>query len=129
MSLPDLDDYRRLSTQLVGIGGYTVFDMRLLTDGPPVVVSAANINPDALSLREVAPALGRLLLPSEDLPGGDVNKVVIAHDVWQSIYGGDQPGGVLGASPARVTRASGRRPSRRVTDRRPPIGAARASYD
>jgi putative ABC transport system permease protein len=89
MSLPDLDDYRRLSTQLVGIGGYTVFDMRLLTDGPPVVVSAANINPDALSLLGVAPALGRLLLPSEDLPGGDVNKVVIAHDVWQSIYGGD----------------------------------------
>jgi putative ABC transport system permease protein len=90
MSLLDLDDYRRLSTTIAGVGAYTVFDMRLLTDGPPVVVSAANINPDALSLLGVRPALGRLLLPSEDVPGGDVNKVVIAHDVWQSIYGSDR---------------------------------------
>jgi putative ABC transport system permease protein len=101
MSLPDLEDYRRLSKNIVGIGAYTVFDMRLLTDGPPVVVSAANVNPDALSLLGVRPAMGRLLLPTEDLPGGDVNKVVIAHDVWQSIFGGDRD--VIG-TPLRTDR-------------------------
>jgi putative ABC transport system permease protein len=89
MSLPDLDDYRRYTTTLDAIGAYTLFDMRLLTDGAPVVVSTANVNPDTLSMLGVAPLMGRLLLPAEDQPGGDVNKAVISYDVWQTVFGGD----------------------------------------
>jgi putative ABC transport system permease protein len=54
-----------------------------------------------MSLLGVRPVLGRLLLPSDDVPGGDVNNAVIAHDVWQSIYGGDP--GVIG-KPLRTDR-------------------------
>ncbi|MPZ18750.1 MAG: FtsX-like permease family protein [Luteitalea sp.] len=88
-SLRDIEDYRDRSTRLADLGAYTVFDTRLLTDGPPVVISMAQTNPQALSLLGVAPVLGRLLLPREDRPGGDVYKVVIAHDVWRSQFAGD----------------------------------------
>lgn len=87
MSLLDIDDYRRRTRALAGIGAYVAFDTRLLTDGPPMVVRAAQLNADALSLLGVEPVLGRLFLPDEDRPGGDVNKAVIAYDVWQSRFG------------------------------------------
>jgi predicted permease len=89
MSLLDIQDYRRLSSSLAGIGAYTVFDTRLLTDGPPVVVSTSQLDADALRLLDVAPVLGRVFLPEEDIPGGDVNKTVIAYELWQSQFGGD----------------------------------------
>jgi hypothetical protein len=50
MSLRDIQDYRRLSPALAGIGAYTRFDTRLLTDGPPIVIS----RPRLLSRREVS---------------------------------------------------------------------------
>jgi hypothetical protein len=87
-SLLDIDDYRRRGTRIADLGAYTVFSTRLLTDGPPQVVSMAQLNPQALAVLGVPPAHGRLLLPEEDLPGGDVNKAVISHDVWQTVFGG-----------------------------------------
>ncbi len=89
MSLPDIDDYRRQTRALAGIGAYTAFDTRLLTDSAPVVVSSAQLDAEALALLGVEPVLGRLFSPEEDQPGGDVNKAVIAYDLWQSQFGGD----------------------------------------
>jgi hypothetical protein len=88
MSLLDIEDVRRRATTLAGIGAYTAFDTRLLTDGPPVVVSTSQIHPQALTLLGVPTALGRWLLPEEDLPGGDVFKAVISHQVWHDHFGG-----------------------------------------
>lgn len=88
-SLLDIEDYRRRSQGLANIGAYTVFDTRLLTDGPPQVVSMSQINAQALSLLGVQPILGRLLLEEEDRPGGDLYKAVIAHAVWQTHFGSD----------------------------------------
>jgi putative ABC transport system permease protein len=89
MSLLDIQDYRRLSSFVAGIGAYTVFDTRLLTDGAPVVVSTSQLDADALRLLGVAPALGRLFTADEDRPGGDVNEAVIAYELWQSQFGSD----------------------------------------
>jgi putative ABC transport system permease protein len=94
MSLRDLDDYRRQTTTISAIGAYRVFDMRLLTSGPPAVLSTAIVNADTLSLLGVSPVLGRLFRPEEDRAGGDVNKAVIAYEVWQSMFAGDA--GVIG---------------------------------
>jgi putative ABC transport system permease protein len=88
-SLRDIDDYRRRATRLEGIGAHVVFDTRLLTDGPPEVVSMSQINAQAFSLLGVRPALGRVLLPEEDVPGGDVYKAVISHDLWLSRFSAD----------------------------------------
>jgi putative ABC transport system permease protein len=89
MSLLDIQDYRRLSRSLAGIGAYTAFDTRLLTDGAPIVVRTSQLDIDAIALLGVAPALGRLFLPEEDRPGGDVNKALIAYELWQSQFGSD----------------------------------------
>jgi putative ABC transport system permease protein len=88
-SLRDIEDYRRRATHLVDIGAYTTFDTRLLTDGSPEVISTSQLNAQALSLLGVNPVLGRLPLPEEDLPGGDVFKAVISHDVWVMRFGSD----------------------------------------
>jgi hypothetical protein len=88
MSLLDLEDYRGKSAALEGIGGYTTTEVRLLGDGPPEVVTIAQLNPQALSLLGVAPVAGRLLRPDEDRAGGDVNRAVISHQLWQSRYAG-----------------------------------------
>lgn len=89
MSLRDLDDYRRQTTMVSAMGAYRVFDMRLLMAGPPMVVSTAIVNADTLSLLGVNPILGRLFLPAEDHAGGDVNKAIIAYEMWQSTFAGD----------------------------------------
>lgn len=60
-SLRDIEDYRRRASRLVDIGDYTVFDTRLLTDGPPEVISMSQLNTQALSLLGVRPIVGRLL--------------------------------------------------------------------
>lgn len=101
MSLRDLEDYRRQVTTLAGIGAYTFFDARLLTDGPPIVVSTSQLDADALRLLGVTPLVGRLFTADEDRPGGDVNKAVISHDLWQSQFGADP--GIVGR-PLRTDR-------------------------
>ena len=89
-SLRDIEDYRQRSTRLADIGAYTVFDTRLLTDGPPEVLSMSQINAQTLGMLGVAPRVGRLLRPEEDVPGGDVHKAVVSHNLWQARFGGDQ---------------------------------------
>jgi putative ABC transport system permease protein len=89
-SLRDIEDYRRRASRLVDIGAYTVFDTRLLTDGPPEVISMSQLNTQALSLLGVRPIVGRLLRPEEDVVGGDVHKVVLSYDLWMSRFGGDR---------------------------------------
>ncbi len=89
MSLLDVQDYRRLSRAVAGIGAFAVFDTRLLTDGAPIVIRASQLDADAIALLGVTPVVGRLFLPEEDRPGGDVNKAVIAYELWQSQFGAD----------------------------------------
>jgi putative ABC transport system permease protein len=88
-SLRDIEDYRRRATHLADIGAYTSFETRLLTDSSPDVISTSQLNSQALSLLGVKPILGRLLLPEEDVPGGDVFKALISHNLWLARFGGD----------------------------------------
>jgi putative ABC transport system permease protein len=37
----------------------------------------------------VAPILGRTFFEEEDRSGGDVHKIVLSHDTWRTLYGGD----------------------------------------
>jgi putative ABC transport system permease protein len=93
-SLLDVEDYRRRSRMLSGIGSFTTTDAQLAGDGQADVVAMTQLHPQALALTGVRPVLGRLLLDEEDRTGADVHKAVISYELWQSRFGGDR--GVLG---------------------------------
>jgi putative ABC transport system permease protein len=86
-SLPDVDDWRRRSKLLKDIGAQTVFDADIrANDGTAIPVRMAQLDPEALSAPGVTPMLGRLFLPEENAPGGDVNKAVISAGLWRSRF-------------------------------------------
>jgi putative ABC transport system permease protein len=89
MSLLDVEDYQRLATTMEGIGSYTVYDNRMLGDGPPTVVRVAHVTAGVLPVVGVQPVLGRVFTPDEDRVGGDVHKAVISHTMWQTLFSGD----------------------------------------
>jgi putative ABC transport system permease protein len=89
-SLLDIEDYRRMSRTLVDVGAYTTFDSDVRTDGPSEAIKMTQMHPAALATLGVSPVLGRVLLPEEDVPGGDVHKAVISHRLWRSRFGGDR---------------------------------------
>ncbi|MEM7352640.1 MAG: ABC transporter permease [Acidobacteriota bacterium] len=57
-------------------------------DGPPHLVTAALIEPDAFSLLRVEPQLGRVFTPEENRPGGP-GVIVLSHGLWQRQFGSD----------------------------------------
>jgi putative ABC transport system permease protein len=89
MSLPDIEDYRRRSQTIEDIGAYTAFEVQIVDDGPGQVATIVQANPAALNILQVSPHLGRLLLPSEDVTGGDVHKALISYALWQERFGSD----------------------------------------
>jgi putative ABC transport system permease protein len=102
-SLLDIEDYRRLTGMIVDIGAYNGADVQLFGEGPAEVVQMAQLNPAALSILGVEPVMGRLFLPEEDRPGGDVYKAIISHQLWQSRFGSDP--NIVGR-PMRTNRAT-----------------------
>jgi len=89
-SLRDVEDYRRRSRTLAGIGSYTSFDSDVRPEsGPAQPITLAQLQPQALILVGVNPIIGRLFTPEEDLEGGDVHKAILSYSFWQEHYGGD----------------------------------------
>ena len=89
MSLEDIEDYRQLASSLVDLGAYEAFEIPLVGNGPNEVATVTQLNPAALAILGVAPHLGRLLVPEEDQPGGDVHKALIGYGLWRDRFGGD----------------------------------------
>jgi putative ABC transport system permease protein len=89
-SLRDVEDYRRRSRTLAGIGSYTSFDSDIRPEsGPAQPITLAQLHPQALSLVGVNPIVGRLFSPEEDFEGGDVHKAILSYSFWQNYYGAD----------------------------------------
>ena len=88
-SLLDVEDWGRESGSIVAIGAYVDFDRELQGDGPAQAVKICQLNEGALRAIGVSPVLGRLFLPDEDRPGGDVHKALISHGLWQARFGAD----------------------------------------
>jgi putative ABC transport system permease protein len=88
-SLLDIEDYRRRATMIENIGAFTSFETQITGDGPNEVGFITQANPAAINILGVTPVLGRLLQPSEDVPGGDVHKALISYSLWQTRFGSD----------------------------------------
>ncbi len=88
-SLLDVEDWGRETPSLLAVGAYVDFDREIQGDGTAQAARICQINEGALRAVGVTPVLGRLFLPDEDRPGGDVHKALISHGLWQSRFGGD----------------------------------------
>ena len=94
-SLRNIDDILHQTKTLAHGGGVTIERMDY-TGGPePVQIRAAYVNAGLLETLGIAPMLGRLLSPDEDVKGGPHN-MVITHRFWQEFLSGDP--NVLGRS-------------------------------
>ena len=90
-SLLDVEDWRSRNRTLVDLGAHTSsFDTDLRGDGQAEPIQLAQLHPQALSILGVTPVLGRLFLPEEDRPGGDVHKALISYRLWRDRFGGDR---------------------------------------
>lgn len=95
-SLPDVDDWQAQNRTFSDLGAYIAFNSDLLRDGPATPLRMAWVTPSVFGAVAVNPILGRVFLPEEDRPGGDANRAVVSHRLWQSEFGGEKS--ILGRS-------------------------------
>jgi putative ABC transport system permease protein len=100
VSLPDFEDFRHDARTVQDLSAWTTERINLIDDGVAVPVDAGVISPGLFATLGVKLAMGREFLPQEDIPGGDVNKVILSHDLWEKRFQRDP--GILG----RVLRTS-----------------------
>lgn len=89
LSIPDIEDYRAAARTFVDMGLVAERTVDLVDGGAAESIEVAIVTPGALNALAVKPMLGRTFLEEEDRPGGDVDKVILSHDLWQRRYGAD----------------------------------------
>jgi putative ABC transport system permease protein len=94
-SIPEYLEFRAQSeifekVAFIGGSGCT-----LMVDNAPQIFECTRITADAIPMTQVAPLIGRTILPEEDVPGG-ANVAVLRYELWQQHFRGDPH--VLGTS-------------------------------
>ncbi|MEM9595465.1 MAG: ADOP family duplicated permease [Acidobacteriota bacterium] len=90
LSLPDADDYRAQSRLLEEVGSFTARRDNVLTeDGGVMSVRSALVTAGVLPAVGARAALGRMIEPADDQPGGDSYRVVLGDGFWRSHFGAD----------------------------------------
>jgi putative ABC transport system permease protein len=100
VSLPDFEDFRHDARTLQDLSAWSTERINLIDDGVAVPVDAGVISPGLFATLGVKLLIGREFLPQEDIPGGDSNKVILSHALWEKRFNRDA--GILG----RVIRTS-----------------------
>jgi predicted permease len=94
VSLPDFEDFRNGARTVQDLSAWTTERINLIDDGIAVPVDAGVISPGLFATLGVKLAMGHEFLPQEDIPGGDVNKVILSNALWKKRFNGDA--GILG---------------------------------
>ncbi len=97
-SIPEYLEFRsqsQLFEKVAFIGGSPC---NLMVDNAPELAECTHMTADAIPMTQVAPLLGRAILPEEDTPGG-AKVAVLSYGLWQSRFRGDRH--VLG-TPVKV---------------------------
>ncbi len=87
-SLRNIDDILHQTKNLAHGGGVTIERMDYTGGTEPLQIRAAYVNAGLLETLGVAPMLGRLISPDEDVKGGPHN-MVITHHFWREFLGAD----------------------------------------
>jgi len=90
ISLPDFADFRHDARTVEALSAWTSERVNLLDNGIAMPVDAGVISSGLFATLGVKLALGREFLPEEDLPGGDVNKVILSHALWEKRFHHDE---------------------------------------
>jgi len=88
-SAPDLVDLREQSRTFEAFGSYHAWNTQITGSGPAESAYIAWVTPDFFNVFGVPPLVGRTFLPQEDVPGGDVFKVVLSYGLWKNRYAQD----------------------------------------
>ncbi|HUH12674.1 MAG TPA: ABC transporter permease [Longimicrobiales bacterium] len=89
VSPPEFLDYREENRSLAELAAYSTVGVTLTGAGAePQRVQGAMVSGDFFRTLGIEAALGRVLRPEDDPPGGTA-RVVMGHGLWRSRYGGD----------------------------------------
>jgi predicted permease len=94
VSLPDFVDFKHGARTIEDLSAWTTERINLIDNGVAMPVDAGVISPGLFATLGVKLALGREFLPDEDISGGDVNKVILSHALWEKRFHRDE--GILG---------------------------------
>jgi len=89
VSLPDFEDFRHDARTVQDSSAWSTERINLIDDGVAVPVDAGVISPGLFATLGVKLSIGREFLPQEDIPGGDVNKVILSHALWEKRFNAD----------------------------------------
>jgi predicted permease len=87
-------DWREYSSKFAHLAIYERIELNLTGTGMPERVTGLQASSEFLSVLGVTPILGRGFAAGEDAVGGNNRVMVLAHQFWQSRYGGDA--GIIG---------------------------------
>lgn len=87
ISYPDLSDWRRETSSLHALAGYTLARETFVGEDLAEEWTGVESTPDLFTVLGSPPLLGRTLRPGIDRIGSDA--LVISHRLWQGRFGGD----------------------------------------
>jgi predicted permease len=93
-SYPDFVDFRKQADSFADLVGYILAQPGLSADGRVDQVLASYVTGNYFSVLGVKPALGRLILGSEENQPGEQPVLVLGYSYWQKRFGGNT--GVIG---------------------------------
>jgi predicted permease len=113
ISIPDLEDWRRLGTAFDRVAGFSTLPtgLALVDGGEPVRLKTAYVSAGFFATLGVGAIVGRTMLDAEHVDGRD-RVVVLSHRLWMARYAGardiigrtlrlnDEPYTVIGVMPA-----------------------------
>ena len=88
-SWPSYVDYRDGNTTFASMAGYTNASLNLTGTGEPERILGAAPTASFFDVMGVAPLLGRVISPEENVQGND-RVIVLSHGLWQRRFGGER---------------------------------------
>jgi len=88
-SYPDFEDYRQRSDAFGDLAGYSSVPLNVGDEGTARLATGQLVTGNFFGLLGVAPHLGRLIQPGDDLRAAAARVAVLSHGFWQEAFGGD----------------------------------------
>ena len=80
-------DWKAMNSSFEDMGAYTALTVNLVGGGEPMRIQGSSVTANLLPLLGVAPLLGRLFMPDEDLEGSS-GTLLLSHGLWKDAFGG-----------------------------------------